>query len=1105
MKKAYYTLILLISCLGLQSITAHANNNDNLYEQLCQLNKYWQNHNLDLPALQEEMSFESERELIQIHLQLVEQHLRTVDVADLTDAQKANRTEGLDILKTYHEKGIFPINTRHEYTIPYFIDDFNTACAVGHILRESGGVTLATEIANTVNYAYIEEMPYDKELGQWAEEMGFSTQELKWIQPAYSPVADVVVVKNEPNCGSTNGAIDITVNGSNFALNGYRWAEGINPNAATLSTDEDISDIPSGFYSIYLQGQDPFNPTGVYDLYQERIGLSDVEGPVINPTVTHKSCANNGGRIDLNIMNFANYDIRWYDYANNLLAENVTSLFNLEGSYTDFINDVPLPYNYRVEVTDASNCKTFQEFFVEIGNVGPYIPDWGTDVVGTATNTGSITIQYVYDNGGQTNAASTTTFLWNDGVTTLNRTNLEPGFYLLTVTDIEGCSATYSYIIEDLASTSTACIDESQIDPTAICTLIYLPVCGCNGVTYGNDCVAYYSGVTEWTQGECPTTTDCIDPSLIDPNTICATIYDPVCGCDGITYGNSCEAENWGGVTSWTQGECGATGCNEVANFSPDFQYGFGTDDIPQSQASMVFCFNDISTNSANIATWSWNFDNGQTSTQASPCEIAFDIVLNGVEITEPYEVCLTVVYANGCTASSCTELYLGGGEGCVNGDNINPNAICTEEYNPVCGCNGVTYDNPCYAENIGGVTSWTQGACGTTVVDPCMDLTNVNFGECEAIIGFGLVNGVCSLLSGCGSVGADGIDYADALYSTEAECMASCGVTTGCTYTDPINELTWIQGVIDNYNGTFGCDCDAQMTYACYNDQAVFLIGEGPNTQCNDFQTFVYDESGNLICTAGGFTGGDCWPDYQGIDDPQNTISVIWDCDANIIEIPLKLKVLLEGAYNGNGTMTTALNDAGVLPISNPYCGGIYYCDIGASNTNMPANVVDWIMIEARETLDSDEVIGQAGLLLSDGTIVAADGTSDITLALDGNKAYHIWIRHRNHLDIVTANTITPQTSALPIDFSTSSTTAYGTNQLKTTSDGYVVMFAGDFIGDGVIQVSDFDAWKTDPAQVNVYDQLDANLDGVVQVTDFDVWLPNKAKIGTAQQMLDE
>jgi hypothetical protein len=35
----------------------------------------------------------------------------------------------------------------------------------------------------------------------------------------------------------------------------------------------------------------------------------------------------------------------------------------------------------------------------------------------------------------------------------------------------------------------------------------------------------------------------------------CLTVYEPVCGCDGNTYGNYCVAEREG-VTSWTEGTC---------------------------------------------------------------------------------------------------------------------------------------------------------------------------------------------------------------------------------------------------------------------------------------------------------------------------------------------------------------------------------------------------------------------------------------------------------------------------------------------------------------------------------------------------------------------
>jgi len=49
---------------------------------------------------------------------------------------------------------------------------------------------------------------------------------------------------------------------------------------------------------------------------------------------------------------------------------------------------------------------------------------------------------------------------------------------------------------------------------------------------------------------------DCIDPSLIDPTAFCPFIYDPVCGCNFVTYSNSCLAQVTDGVTSWTSGPC---------------------------------------------------------------------------------------------------------------------------------------------------------------------------------------------------------------------------------------------------------------------------------------------------------------------------------------------------------------------------------------------------------------------------------------------------------------------------------------------------------------------------------------------------------------------
>ena len=58
----------------------------------------------------------------------------------------------------------------------------------------------------------------------------------------------------------------------------------------------------------------------------------------------------------------------------------------------------------------------------------------------------------------------------------------------------------------------------------------------------------------------------CVMPELVNDGRICPGYFAPVCGCDGVTYGNECEAMN-AGVTGWRAGACGAmTDCQ--ADFS---------------------------------------------------------------------------------------------------------------------------------------------------------------------------------------------------------------------------------------------------------------------------------------------------------------------------------------------------------------------------------------------------------------------------------------------------------------------------------------------------------------------------------------------------------
>lgn len=227
-----------------------------------------------------------------------------------------------------------------------------------------------------------------------------------------------------------------------------------------------------------------------------------------------------------------------------------------------------------------------------------------------------------------------------------------------------------------------------------------------------------------------------------------------------------------------------------------------------------------------------------------------------------------------------------------------------------------------------------------------------------------------------------------------------------------------------------------------------------------------------------------------------------------SVISSEFNFKVLLEGNYNPTSAlMSTDLLDLGLVTNTHPYSVAPWNAPTASSQVAFPVTTVDWILIEAYSGVAASVGVSgltleesQIGFLLADGSIVASGGGSGVIFTtLRSDEDYYFMIRHRNHLDVLTAVNIRPA-AMVAYDFSSSISSAFGIEQLVPMSDGKFAMHAGDYQPDGVIQTSDFDEWITDPSILNAYELTDGNLDGVVQNTDFDRWFTNKAKIGTLE-----
>ncbi len=181
---------------------------------------------------------------------------------------------------------------------------------------------------------------------------------------------------------------------------------------------------------------------------------------------------------------------------------------------------------------------------------------------------------------------------------------------------------------------------------------------------------------------------------------------------------------------------------------------------------------------------------------------------------------------------------------------------------------------------------------------------------------------------------------------------------------------------------------------------------------------------------------------------------------------IKLAVKLILQGAtFNPNTGETNLMRDDlrlnNYLPTTSPYGDGITcnqdVFNTGGSDGNGPIedNIVDWVLVELRN--NSNPAIiesSKSALLQRDGDVVDIDGISPLVIPFDPGN-YHVAVRHRNHLGVMTANTRQLSQVTKQVNFISNNLNTYGTNSRIPVGNGNLGLWAGDVNNDGSIKFS--------------------------------------------------
>ncbi len=208
---------------------------------------------------------------------------------------------------------------------------------------------------------------------------------------------------------------------------------------------------------------------------------------------------------------------------------------------------------------------------------------------------------------------------------------------------------------------------------------------------------------------------------------------------------------------------------------------------------------------------------------------------------------------------------------------------------------------------------------------------------------------------------------------------------------------------------------------------------------------------------------------------------------------------------------MTQEAKSLNLIPLQQPFNSAPWNYNGMESLTNIPTDMVDWVLINARDT--NGDIIGtQAAVLYKDGTVKQIDDSPVIKFALSAPSVAYISIHHKSHLAVVTnANGVISGSDFIILNILdnpenpgnfipnlnfTFDSVALGVDQIKMVN-GVRCAISGDFDCNGLINNLDFNIWEQNNSAVHYYLNQDADGNGLINNLDYNLWDINKSKVG--------